>query len=147
MDPYASEQFLVRDLSRLVARASREGWEIHRNGLLVEAILVQRKTAQRFRLLLVCDGYPQSPMAASFLPMVGTGAASKWPVDGEHAFRSQTVIPFICLPGLLSYSPEGDQTTNPYSRHDLRVGAVLGRVADAINSEQCAGFTLRGPGF
>lgn len=143
MDPYASEQFLTRDLGRLSRRIAREGWRVRQDGLVVEALLPRRSSNEHFRLLLICRQYPRQPMVAAFLPETGT--AGKWPLDGEYVFRSNSPVPFICLPGLSSYSPEEGVTANPYSREDLRIGAVLGRIADALNEGRCAGCILREP--
>lgn len=145
MDSYASERFLSRDLQRLGHRIEREGWVVCHQGIIVEATLPRHRQGDSFRILLVCHGYPRRPMAATFLPDATTGAFSRWPVDGEYVFRAHAPVPFICLPGLLSYSPEGEEVTNPYAEEDLHVGAILGRLADAINDERCTGSVLRGP--
>lgn len=76
------------------------GWEFEREGDLVYFSLSSRD-AERYRLLIICDGYKNSPPDAIFVDATGSKMTkSAWP-DGDNRFHEYIKPPndcFICMP-------------------------------------------------
>lgn len=140
MEPHASIQFISRDLNRIHERISREGWDVEQDGLLVKVVLPQKHTGKFFRLLLYCYGYPRSPIEATFIPDPIRSNVVLWPYDNEGIFRiftSLNRIPFICMAGLKSYSPEEDSPLTPYMLCDINIANIITRIYQKINEKTC----------
>lgn len=140
MEPNASIQFICRDLSRINERIGREGWTVEQDGLLIKVILPQKHSERFFRLLLYCHGYPRHPIEATFIPDPLHTNIVLWPNDNEGMFRISTSlnrIPFICMAGLKSYSPEEDSPSTPYMLCDINIANIITRIYQKINEITC----------
>ena len=136
MEPFASIQFISRDLEKIHERIGREGWTIEQRGLFVKVILPQKHSRKFFNLLLYCYGYPRHPIDANFMPDPLHTNTVLWPYDNEGMFRISTSlnkIPFICMGGLKSYSPEEDSPSTPYMPSDINIANIITRIYQKIN--------------
>lgn len=141
MEPNASIQFIKRDLSNINERISREGWIVEQDDLFVKIILNQKHSGRFFTLLLFCPGYPRHPIEATFIPEPSRSNTVLWPHDNEGMFRISTSlnkIPFICMAGLKTYSPEDDSPSTPYMPSDINIAAIITRIYQKINEISCS---------
>lgn len=141
MDLNASVQFIKRDLEKIHERIIREGWTVDQDGLFVKVAFSQIHTGKHFGLLLYCQGYPRHPIDATFIPDPQQPDRIFWPYDSEGMFRINTSlnrVPFICMAGLKSYSPEEDNPTTPYRADDINIANVITRIYHKINEKGCS---------
>lgn len=92
------DDFWQRHDWRLLQNINR--WEISREGDLVYLTL-EARDREKYRLLCLCDGYPQRPPGVVFVDSNNNKMARQaWP-RGNHAFMEVVKPPsncFLCMP-------------------------------------------------